>query len=69
MITERKYMNYKELIINHMKENHISYAALGAALGVSRQRAWNMLNNKKSSLNMTTLEKVCKVLRLEIGIK
>ena len=60
-------MDYKITIKEYMKKNHITYADLASALGVSRQRVWTMLNSN-TSINLKTLQKVCKVLGLELSM-
>lgn len=61
-------MDYREEIKNYMKQNRISYAALAEAMGVTRQRVWNLLNKKGGSMNLNTLNRICDVLGLDITI-
>lgn len=60
-------MDYKITIKEYMKKNHITYADLASALGVSRQRVWTMLNGK-SSMSIKTLEKVARALGMELNL-
>lgn len=59
-------MDYRQEIKNYMKKNRISYAAVASAMGVSRQRIWNLLNKQDGSMSLKTLERLCGVLGLEL---
>ena len=60
-------MDYQKVIKNYMKQNGITYADLASALGVTKQRAWAMLNNK-SSMRLDTVNKIAKVLGMELAL-
>ena len=70
-------MDYRKLIKDYMKANHVTYADLAAALGTSRQNVWVMLNGKKNndkyaveekSMRIETVQKICDALGLELGL-
>ena len=60
-------MDYKRIIKDYMKIHRVTYEDLARALGVSKQRAWAMLNGK-NSISLKTLEKVAKALGLELSL-
>ena len=60
-------MDYKAFIRKYMKDNRISYADLASVMGTTRQNVWAILNKKDGNLSLTTLEKICKALGLEMS--
>lgn len=60
-------MDYAMVIKEYMKQKGITYEELAVGMGVSRQRAWYMLNGK-SVMNLKTLDKVTSVLGIKLNI-
>ena len=60
-------MDYKQIIKDYMKANRVTYEDLAKALGVTKQRAWAMLNGK-SSMSLKTLDRVAGALGMELSL-
>ena len=60
-------MDYKKIIKDYMKANRVTYEDLAKALGVTKQRAWAMLNGK-SSMSLKTLDRVAEALGMELSL-
>ena len=60
-------MDYKAYLRGYMKDRGITYAYLAKQLGVTRQRAWKLINSKRS-IRMDTLTRICDALDIDIAV-